>query len=343
MSPARDSTSPAGSGHGGTGHSTAEEARIATTPDAATPGAQVGGPASAGPQAAGGWPRRLRTSATSLTSSLSASSALSIGLALIALHVVLALLASVLTGHDPVATDSGAALTGTSWAHWLGTDQYGRDILSRTLNGGRYALVVTFLATTIAVGIGTVLGCVTAYADNWFDEVVMRIVDALLSVPSILALLVVVTVFDSGLWVIVLAVTVIYAPAVTRVVRGAARTVITQDYVTAARARGEKPLSIVFREIVPNVTDVVLVEYAMRASWIVLLISTLSFLGFGANPPTPDWGLMVQENRTALTVVPWGTLAPVVALATLVIGLNLSADGLSKSLGVDRAQNGAAS
>ncbi|NQW85697.1 ABC transporter permease [Frigoribacterium sp. VKM Ac-2860] len=285
----------------------------------------------------------MRASATSLTRSLSASSALSIGLGLIALHVLLALLAPVLTGHDPVATDSGAALTGTSWAHWLGTDQYGRDILSRTLNGGRYALVVTFLATTIAVGIGTVLGCVTAYADNWFDEVVMRIVDALLSVPSILALLVVVTVFDSGLWVIVLAVTVIYAPAVTRVVRGAARTVITQDYVTAARARGEKPLSIVFREIVPNVTDVVLVEYAMRASWIVLLISTLSFLGFGANPPTPDWGLMVQENRTALTVVPWGTLAPVVALATLVIGLNLSADGLSKSLGVDRAQKGAVS
>ncbi|WP_235477643.1 MULTISPECIES: ABC transporter permease [unclassified Frigoribacterium] len=348
MSPARDRTEHGSTGQGGTGHGStdldrAEEARVATTADVATPGAQVGGPASAGPQAAGGWPRRLRTSATSLTSGLSASSALSIGLALIALHVVLALLAPVLTGHDPVATDSGAALTGTSWAHWLGTDQYGRDILSRTLNGGRYALVVTFLATTIAVGIGTVLGCVTAYADNWFDEVVMRIVDALLSVPSILALLVVVTVFDSGLWVIVLAVTVIYAPAVTRVVRGAARTVITQDYVTAARARGEKPLSIVFREIVPNVTDVVLVEYAMRASWIVLLISTLSFLGFGANPPTPDWGLMVQENRTALTVVPWGTLAPVVALATLVIGLNLSADGLSKSLGVDRAQKGAVS
>ena len=171
----------------------------------------------------------------------------------------------------------------------------------------------------------------------------MRIVDALLSVPSILALLVVVTVFDSGLWVIVLAVTVVYAPAVTRVVRGAARTVITQDYVTAARARGEGSLSIVFREILPNVLDVVLVEFAMRASWIVLLISTLSFLGFGANPPTPDWGLMVQENRTALTVVPMGTLAPVVALATLVIGLNLSADGLSKTLGVDRAQKGATS
>ena len=272
---------------------------------------------------------------------LRSSTALAVGLGLIALHVVLALLAPVIAGHDPVATDASDVLSGPTWVHWLGTDQYGRDILSRTLNGGRYALVVTFLAATIAVAVGTVLGCVTAYADNWFDEVVMRIVDALLSVPSILALLVVVTVFDAGLWVIVLAVTVVYAPAVTRVVRGAARTVITQDYVTAARARGERGLSIVFREILPNVLDVVLVEYAMRASWIVLLVASLSFLGFGANPPTPDWGLMVQENRTALTVVPLGTIAPIVALATLVVGLNLAADGLSKSLGVDRAEQGA--
>jgi peptide/nickel transport system permease protein len=271
---------------------------------------------------------------------LRSSTALSIGLGLIAIHLVLAVLAPVIAGHDPIATDSSNVLAGPEWTHWLGTDQYGRDILSRTLNGGRYALLVTFLATTIAVAVGTVLGCVTAYADNWFDEVVMRIVDALLSVPSILALLVVVTVFDAGLWVIVLAVTVVYAPAVTRVVRGAARTVITQDYVTAARARGERSMSIVFREILPNVLDVVLVEYAMRASWIVLLVASLSFLGFGANPPTPDWGLMVQENRTALTVVPLGTLAPIVALATLVVGLNLAADGLSKSLGVDRATKG---
>jgi peptide/nickel transport system permease protein len=277
-----------------------------------------------------------------LTAALRGSTALSVGLALIGIHVVLAVLAPWIAGHDPVATDSADVLSGTTWTHWLGTDQYGRDVLSRTLNGGRYALVVTFLATTIAVAVGTVVGCVTAYAEGWLDEVVMRVVDALLSIPSVLALLVVVTVFGSGLWVIVLAVTVVYAPAVTRVVRGAARTVITQDYVTAARARGEGPLSIVFREILPNVLDVVLVEYAMRASWIVLLISTLSFLGFGANPPTPDWGLMVQENRTALTVVPLGTLAPIVALATLVVGLNLSGDGLSKALGVDRAQRGMA-
>jgi peptide/nickel transport system permease protein len=285
--------------------------------------------------------RPLRNALRSTAAAFRGSRTLSIGFALIALHVVLAVLAPLISLHDPIATNPGLVLSGPSPENWLGTDQYGRDILSRTLNGGRYALTVTFLATAISVAVGTFLGCITAYADNWLDEVVMRVMDAILSIPTILALLVVVTVLDSGLWVIVLAVTVVYAPAVTRVVRGAARTIITQDYVTAARARGERSLSIVVREILPNVLDVVLVEFAMRASWIVLLISTLSFLGFGANPPTPDWGLMVQENRTALTVVPLATIAPVVALATLVIGLNLSADGLSKHLGVDRAHKGA--
>lgn len=263
-----------------------------------------------------------------------------IGIALIAINILLAVLAPWISAYDPIASNSATALQGPTFAHWLGTDMYGRDVLSRTLNGGRYALVVTFLATTIAVGIGALLGCLVAFLDNWFDDVVMRVVDAILSVPTILALLVVVAVFGSGMWVIVLAVVVVYTPAVTRVVRGAARSVSSLDYVTAAKARGERAGPIVVREILPNVLDVVLVEYAMRASWVVLLISSLSFLGFGANPPSPDWGLMVAENRTALTVVPMATLGPIVALATFVIGLHLTADGLGKRLGVDRAMTG---
>lgn len=263
-----------------------------------------------------------------------------IGVALVIINVLLALLAPWISPYDPVAGDSAAALQGAGGQHWLGTDMYGRDVLSRTLNGGRYALGVTFLATSIAVAAGALLGCLVAFANNWFDDAVMRVVDAILSVPTILALLVVVTVFGSGAWVIMVAVIVVYTPAVTRVVRGAARSVIPLDYVTAARARGEHALPIVLREILPNVLDVVLVEYAMRASWVVLLISTLSFLGFGANPPSPDWGLMVAENRTALTVVPLATLAPVFALATFVVGLHLSSDGLGKKLGVDRALTG---
>lgn len=263
------------------------------------------------------------------------------GLVLIGLHLLIALLAPVLTSHNPYISDPDAALYGPSATHLLGTDQYGRDVLARTLYGGRYALQVTFIATTITVAIGSALGILCAYLGGWFDMVIMRLIDAILAIPSILALLVVVTVFGNSIPVIVFAITIVYTPAVTRVVRGAAMAVVPLDFVTAAKARGESAFAVVLREIVPNVPGVMLVEYAMRASWAVLLISTLSFLGFGANPPTPDWGLMISEGRMAMTVVPWSVLAPIIALSTLVIGLSSAADGLSGRLGVDRLSKGA--
>lgn len=263
-----------------------------------------------------------------------------VGLVLVGLTVVVAVLAPWLAPYDPVATDAENALTGASLSHWLGTDQYGRDVLSRTLEGGRYALLVALLATTVAVTLGTLIGTLAAYYGRWVDGGITRILDAILAVPSVLALLLVISVFGNGTWVMVLAVSVVYAPAVARVVRGATRPVMATGYVTAARARGERALPIIGREILPNILDTVLVEFAMRASWVVLLVSTLSFLGFGVNPPAPDWGLMIQENRTALTVAPTGTVAPIVALAALVVGLNLAADGLGKYFGVDRARRG---
>ena len=263
-----------------------------------------------------------------------------VGVALVALNVVLAVAAPVLTSYSPIAPDGLAAVEGSSSAHWLGTDQLGRDVLTRVLYGGRYALVVSLSAAAIAIVIGTVLGCLAAYRRGWFDQVLMRLLDAVLSVPAILALLVVVTALGSGGAVIVLAATVIYAPAVIRVVRAAAFSVVSLDYVTAARARGEGFWAILRREVLPNVLDVVLVEFAMRCSWIVLLVSSLSFLGFGADPPTPDWGSMVSENRTLLTVTPLSTVAPIVALASLIVGLNLAADGFAKARGIDRVVGG---
>jgi peptide/nickel transport system permease protein len=149
-------------------------------------------------------------------------------------------------------------------------------------------------------------------------------------------MLVVVTIFGTGPWVIILAVMVVYTGGVTRIVRATVMDVLPKDYITAAKARGEGMFSILAREVFPNVLDIILVEFAMRASWVVLLISSLSFLGFGASPPTPDWGLMVAENRNLMSVVPLATLSPIMALATLIVGLNLAADGLAKSLGVDR-------
>ena len=263
-----------------------------------------------------------------------------VGLLIIAVTVVVSILAPLITPYDPIATDAQNSLAGASWQHWLGTDQYGRDVLSRTIEGGRFALLVSVLATTVAVAIGTLIGAIAAYYGRWVDGAITRVLDAVLAVPAVLALLLIVSVFGNSLWVLVLAISVVYIPAVARVVRGATFPVLTAGYVTAARARGARSLAVVTREVLPNILDTVLVEFAMRASWVVLLVSTLSFLGFGVNPPTPDWGLMIQENRSALTVAPAGTLAPIVALSLLVVGLNLAADGLGKYLGVDRARRG---
>ncbi|MFJ1745378.1 ABC transporter permease [Streptomyces sp. NPDC088116] len=268
------------------------------------------------------------------------SRAAALGLTIVAVHAAVALLAPLLTSYDPIVGDASRALLGPSGDHWAGTDQYGRDVLARVLYGGRYALGVSLAATFLTIALGTVLGCATALRGGRLDDVLMRVLDAVLSVPGLLALLVVVTALGSGPAVIVLAVAVVYVPQVVRVVRGAALAVVPADYVTAARARGESTWSVLRREVLPNITDVVCVEFAMRASWVVLMISSLSFLGFGANPPTPDWGLMVSENRTAITVVPMASLAPIIALATLVVGLNLAADGLSKAWGVDRIREG---
>ncbi|GAA1134934.1 ABC transporter permease [Ornithinicoccus hortensis] len=263
-----------------------------------------------------------------------------IGLVLVGLTILVAVIAPWISPYDPISTDSDNALIGASPSHWLGTDQYGRDVLSRTLEGGRFALLVSLLATTVAVVVGTLIGTVSAYYGRWVDAGITRVLDAVLAVPAVLALLLIVSVFGNSLWVLVLAISVVYVPAVARVVRGATFPVLSAGYVTAARARGEGSLAIIRREVLPNILDTVLVEFAMRASWVVLLVSTLSFLGFGVNPPTPDWGLMIQENRTALTVAPAGTLAPIVTLSVLVVGLNLAADGLGKYLGVDRARRG---
>ena len=265
-----------------------------------------------------------------------------VGLVIVAVQAVLALLAPLIAPYSPIVPYPLSSLEGPSPAHLLGTDSLGRDVLSRVLYGGRYALGLSLSAAALAVGIGALIGCYVALVSAtrrrvWLDEAVMRVVDAVLSVPSILALLVVVSVLGTGAPVIIGAATVVYCPAVIRVVRAAALSVVTLDYVTSARSRGESSWAIVRREIWPNVLDVVMVEFAMRASWIVLLVSALSFLGFGANPPTPDWGLMIAENRTALAVIPWATVGPIIALATLIIGFNLAADGLAKARGVDRA------
>jgi peptide/nickel transport system permease protein len=240
--------------------------------------------------------------------------------------------------YDYKAMDATGTLAGPSAMHWLGTDHLGRDVLTRVMLGGREALLITGIATPVALIWGGLAGVWLGLRGGWPDEVAMRLVDAFLALPGILPLLVLITVFGTGGEVLLPTLAFFFGIPVIRVARAAAHEVVARDFVAAARARGHRPLDIVRREILPNVTDTLLVEGAMRWSWMLLGFSALSFLGFGVSPPRPDWGLMVSDARVYMSLAPMGVIAPVVALSSLIIGINLTADALAKTLGLDRAR-----
>jgi len=261
-----------------------------------------------------------------------------IGLMLVVLHLVMALISPWIAPYDYREMNSAVILGGPTAEHLLGTDHLGRDVFSRVLLGGREALVVTGIATPIAMLWGGMLGVLLGLRGGWVDEALMRLVDAFLALPGILPLLVLITVFGSGNEVLTPTLAFFFGIPVIRVARAAAHEVVARDFISAARARGHSPLSIVRREILPNVTDTLLVEGAMRWSWMLLGFSALSFLGFGVAPPMPDWGLMISDARVYMSLAPWGVLGPVVALSSLIIGINLSADALAKTLGLDQGR-----
>jgi peptide/nickel transport system permease protein len=258
------------------------------------------------------------------------------GMLVLALHLMAALAAPLIVPHSPTAIAPERALAGPSPAHPFGNDRFGRDLLSRVMLGGRIAIAIGLTGGAIAVLLGGLVGVLVGYLGGLTDELVMRLVDALIAIPGLLLLLVIVTGLGNGYGVILLAMVLSYAPGAARVARAAAHEYVPRDFITAARARGEHALAVAGLELWPNVVGVLLVEFAMRTSWIVLSVSGLSFLGFGVNPPTPDWGLMIAENRSMLALAPWGVVFPLAAMATLVVALNLVADGLAQLLGVDR-------
>ncbi|MGH1482344.1 MAG: ABC transporter permease [Geminicoccales bacterium] len=261
-----------------------------------------------------------------------------IGLSLVVFHVILALISPLIVPYDFKATDSGSMLTGSSAAHWLGTDHLGRDVLTRVLMGGREALLVTGIATPIAVAWGGFIGILFGLVGGRIDEVLMRVVDAFLSLPWILKMLVLIVTFGTGIGVLIPTLAFFYGIPVIRIARAATHDVVARDFVSAARARGHGRFTIIKKELLPNVLDTLMVEGAMRWSWMLLAFSSLSFLGFGVSPPTPDWGLMIADARGFMSFAPWGVLGPVIALSSLIIGINLTADALAKALGIDRAQ-----
>ncbi len=261
-----------------------------------------------------------------------------VGLILVAFHVVLAIVSPVIAPYDFRELSAQIILNAPSSEHWFGTDNLGRDVFTRTILGGRQAILVTTISTVLAITWGGLLGVLLGLVGGRLDELLMRLVDAFLCLPWILVLLLIVVTVGFGPGVLILTLGFFYGIPVIRMARAATHDVVALDFVTAARARGESRSTIVWRELVPNVLDVLLVEGAMRWSWMLLAFSSLSFLGFGVTPPTPDWGLMISNARSVMSFAPWAALAPVVALSSLIIGINLSADALAKALGIDRAQ-----
>ena len=261
-----------------------------------------------------------------------------IGLTLVLAHLVLALISPLIVPYDYKAMNSALMLSGPDSAHWLGTDHVGRDVLTRVLLGGREALLVTGVATPIAVTWGGLVGIYFGLIGGRIDEVMMRVVDAFLSLPWILKMLVLIVTFGTGIEVLIPTLAFFYGIPVIRIARAATHDVVARDFVSAARARGHGRMTIIRRELLPNVLDTLMVEGAMRWSWMLLAFSSLSFLGFGVSPPTPDWGLMIADARGFMSFAPWGVLGPVIALSSLIIGINLTADALAKALGIDRAQ-----
>ena len=260
-----------------------------------------------------------------------------IGLTILIFHVILAITSPLYVPYDYKAIDPSLMLNPPSSEFWFGTDSLGRDVFTRTILGGRTALTVTFFGSLIALIWGGSLGIFCGLVGGKIDDVVMRIIDAFLSIPWILAMLLIVSLLGTTTLVLIPALGFFYGKGIVRVARAATHDVIAKDFIVSARARGHSNISIIWNEILPNVRDAIMVEGAMRWSWMLLGFSSLSFLGFGVSPPTPDWGLMISNARGLMSFAYWAVLAPIVGLSSLIIGINLTADAFAKALGIDRS------
>jgi peptide/nickel transport system permease protein len=260
-----------------------------------------------------------------------------IGLTVSALVVLLAIIGPFIAPHDPTVSVWPTFATPGSGNGLLGGDVLGRDVLSRVLAGGWLLLAVAAAATALGVILGVMLGITAAYAGRWKDSLIMRVVDIFLAFPQLVFALLLVSVLGTHIWLLILAVGLSHAPQVARVVRSAALDVCERDFVKAVELYDTPSLRVMTGEVLPNILSVVMVEFGLRFTYSILIIAAISFLGFGLQPPTPNWGLMINENRIGLVVNPWAVIVPAALIAVLTVGLNTFTDAIARaSLGVDR-------
>ncbi|MCB0251387.1 MAG: ABC transporter permease [Anaerolineae bacterium] len=253
-----------------------------------------------------------------------------LGTTLVLVFLAMALFGPLIAPYSATEQISGAARQAPSVQHLFGTDHLGRDVFSRVVLGARDILALAGLGTLFAVVIGTLIGLFSAYRGGMTDEVTFRFFDSLLALPALLLALLVLGVVGPSRNSVLVVLVIVYVPIVARVVRSVVLSTKQKGYVEAARLQGESTASIVRRDIFPSVTPALTVEAGLRFSYAIFLVASLGFLGVGVQPPNPDWGLMVNQARPYVSLTPWALYFPAAAIALLVIGVNLAADGLKR-------------
>jgi peptide/nickel transport system permease protein len=260
-----------------------------------------------------------------------------IGAIVLLLHFIVAATGPFWAFYGFAQMGTGSPLSGMSFEHLFGVDQLGRDVFSRVVHGSHIVILLSLSGTFLGLVIGAVVGLLSGYIGGWVDDILQRFLEAIISIPFLVLALIAIASAGPELsgnpTLIILVVALVYAPRIARMARAAAIDIATRDFVTVARLRGESSWSVMRRELLPNATSVLLVEFALRAGYAPVLVGSLGFLGFGLRPPTPEWGLMISENRALLIVSPITVLGPGLALASLVVGLNLFTEGLARILG----------
>ena len=254
------------------------------------------------------------------------------GIIVVLFFLLMALIGPLVAPYNYAVQNIPERLQPPSIEHFFGTDQFGRDIFSRVIVGSRDVYVSAGSATALAVVLGLTLGLFSGYKGRVFDEIAMRLMDIVISIPSLLLAMVILFSLGPSRINLIFVVGFLFTPMVTRVVRSVVLDIKTRQFVEAAKLRGEKSSYILFREIMPNVLPHLAVEASMRFSYAIFTVASLGFLGLGVQPPAPDWGFMVSDARTWFELYPWVLLAPAGAIALLVVGVGFMSDGLSKLL-----------
>lgn len=255
-----------------------------------------------------------------------------IGLTLVVLLVLTVLLGLFWTPYDPIAIDLSHPLQSPSPGHWLGTDQFGRDVLSRAMVGARISAGVAFETVIAAVVCGTALGLLTGYLRGWTDRLIMMACDAALAFPPILLALALVAILGPSRHSVMLALSIAYAPVVTRVVRGSVLSIRESEYIQASLLCGDGTLYTLWRHVLPNAVAPIVVLATSLFGWVVLYESALSFLGVGVPPPAPTWGNMLADSRPYMETASWLSIVPGLCIVATLLGVNLLGDALRDRL-----------